>query len=178
MKSQRIHPYRLTRDKFLTDDEVDELRVGLQSHSNKRDALLIELALATGARASELLAIKKSDLVLRDKAVYIRGLKGSDDRQIPIPPKLLARCLGLASKSSDLLFPISYRRLAQIWDFFKPNGKGFHSIRHWKGLSIYAKHRDIRLVKLLLGHRSIRNTEIYCDYHYSQTELRKLLVND
>jgi hypothetical protein len=37
----------------------------------------------------------------------------------------------------------------------------FHTLRHWKATTEYAKTRDIVHVMTLLGHRNIKNTLIY-----------------
>ena len=37
----------------------------------------------------------------------------------------------------------------------------FHTFRHWKATTLYHQTKDIYYVKEFLGHRSIKNTEIY-----------------
>ena len=80
------------------------------------------------------------------------------------------------SKADDLLFPISYSRLIQIWEHYRPTHKKFHSLRHTFAIRLYKKTKDLRLVQVALGHRNITNTMIYADYVYSQQELRKLIL--
>jgi integrase len=75
-----------------------------------------------------------------------------------------------------VLFPITYNRLRQIWDLYRPVQKKFHSLRHTFAIQLYKKTKDIRLVQVALGHRNVMNTMIYADYVYSQTELRKLIL--
>ena len=73
----------LTQEKFLTDSELQSLVNQLNKNKTSRDALLIFMALYTGARCREVLNIKKKDIV--KKLVTIRGIKKSNDRIIPIP---------------------------------------------------------------------------------------------
>ena len=90
-----------------------------------------------------------------------------------------ARDQGKNSQRPDLqkhLFPISYPRLVQIWQHYRPVHKKFHSLRHTFAIELYKKTKDIRLLQMALGHRNIANTMIYADYVYSQTELRRLLL--
>jgi integrase/recombinase XerC len=162
----------LTKDKFLDPDEAKRLRAMTKGLEN-RDQIIIQLAFATGARASEILAITKADLDDVEKAVYIRGLKGSRDRTLPLPKSLYNAIVKLEGEKP---FDITYSRLHQIWDQFSPNGKKFHSIRHTFAVELYKRTRDIRLVQLALGHKDLRNTMVYVDFVYSQEELRKVLV--
>jgi len=172
--------YALNKNKYLLDPEVERLERTLERnrHENVRDVLLIELALRTGARATELLELRHVDLNTYDQTIFIRGIKGSNDRELPLAPELFER-LEVYSRTvprDETLFPISYHRLRQIWDLYRPVPKKFHSLRHTFAIRLYRKTKDIRLVQVALGHRNITNTMIYADYFYSQQELRKLIL--
>jgi integrase/recombinase XerC len=175
--------YQLTPTKYLSTTEVDRLRYLLKSHVDvdRRNCLLILLALHTGARASELLLIRRQDINEAEESVFLRGLKGSNDREIPLPTwvyKHLSRWLHepTATVRSERIFAMSYSRLRQVWDLYRPVPKTFHALRHTFAIELYKKTRDIRLVQVALGHRSIMNTMIYADYVYSIEELRKQLL--
>lgn len=172
--------YALNKNKYLLDPEVERLERVLESDFAKapRDVLLLQLALRTGARATELLDLRHVDLNLYDGSVFIRGIKGSNDRELPLP-KLMFERLVQYSQTVDRnsgLFPIGYHRLRQIWDWYRPGPKKFHSLRHTFAIRLYRKTKDIRLVQVALGHRNITNTMIYADYVYSQQELKKLIL--
>ena len=171
--------YSLNKNKYLLDPEVEELRILFKkfSDSDPRNVSLLRLALETGARATELLNLESRDLNSYDKTVFIRGIKGSNDREIPLRMDLYSSIERLSKESSSKrLFPISYNRLRQIWDIYRPASKTFHSLRHTFAIQLYKKTRDIRLVQVALGHRNITNTMIYADYVYSQQELRQLIL--
>lgn len=169
--------YALNKNKYLLSPERDRLEKLLRGHldSDHRNAVVLLLALHTGARAQELLNLRREDVNVYDEAIYIRGLKGSNDREIPLPSWLFREVQKLRTES-DLLFPISYNRLRQIWVLYRPVHKSFHALRHTFAIHLYQKTKDIRLVQVALGHRSITNTMIYADYVYSRDELRKLIV--
>lgn len=172
--------YNLNKNKYLLPPELERLQHILTSFQSKnpRDCLLIELALLTGGRAQEILNVRKSDINSYDETVYIRGIKGSNDREIPIPHDLFQRLMHFAQiQKTELIFNISYDRLLQIWHFYRPIPKKFHSLRHTFAIRLYQKTKDLRLVQVALGHRNITNTMIYADYVYSQTELRKLILD-
>jgi len=170
--------YQLNKSKYLLRSEEEELKrvLKLFEERDKRDTVLIELALATGARASEILAITGKDLEAENQTVFIKGIKGSNDREIPLKSRLYTRLERLNSGPDVRLFKISYPRLVQIWLSFRPCNKKFHSLRHTFALNLYKKTKDIRLVQVALGHRSIQNTMIYADYVYTTNELRKLIL--
>ncbi len=167
--------------KFLSVDEISHLdslcRKNLTG-SSQRDALLLLVAINTGARAQEILNLKKADF--HRKSIFVRGIKGSRDREIPIPDFLHREITYYFRyrpeiKNDDRVFNISYNRLFQIWRHFRPCEKKFHSLRHTFAIKVYMKTRDVKLVQICLGHASILNTMIYVDFVYSQEELRKIL---
>lgn len=177
--------YALNRTKYLLDDEYHRLVQILSSFEIKdpRNVDLLELALSTGARASELLALSYADLNSNDSSVYIHGSKGSNDRELPIKDSLFRRLnshrketISDGGVSNVKIFDISYSRLRQIWELYRPVPKKFHSLRHTFAIRLYKKAKDIRLVQYALGHRNINNTMIYAEYVYSQEELRKLIL--
>lgn len=172
--------YQLNKNKYLLDPEVEHLEAVLLKGlaESPRNALVLFLALRTGARASELLGLRKSDFNSYDQTVFVRGLKGSNDREIPIEPGLYEAAASYLDglQAPDLAFPIGYHRLRQIWDWHRPCPKKFHSLRHTFAIRLYRKTKDLRLVQVALGHRNITNTMIYADYVYSQQELKKLIL--
>lgn len=157
----------INRSKFLEEHELHNLTACLDF--TLRDSCLIALALATGARATELLNVQPNDLFESTQSVLIRGLKGGRDREIPLRPELFKAIV------KHIPFNIKYRRLAYIWRNYYPGPKTFHSLRHTFALNLYRKHKDLKLVQLALGHVSPTNTAIYADFVYSQEQMRKII---
>lgn len=171
--------YSLNKNKYLLDPERERLEQILDHFMacDERNCLMLWVGLKTGARAQELLNLTRTDLNNYDESIFIRGIKGSNDREIPLHPRLFARLAKFAETQSDArLFPITYNRLWQIWEHYRTVPKKFHSLRHTFAIQLYQKTKDIRLVQVALGHRNITNTMIYADYVYSQQELRKLIL--
>jgi len=172
--------YALNKNKYLLDPEYEHLEMLLNRYKFKepRNCLAIFVGLKTGARAQEILNLKKSDLNPYDQSIFIKGLKNSNDREIPVND-LLFEDLELYTrgfKPEDPLFDLTYHRLRQIWCDYRPVPKKFHCLRHTFAIRLYKKTRDIRLLQVALGHRNVANTMIYADYVYSQTELRRLIL--
>lgn len=171
--------YQLNKNKYLLDPEMERLHSIIDTYIDRdtRNCLILLLGLKTGARAQEILNIQKNDLNSYDMSVFIRGLKGSNDREIPITQLLFTRLSKYAETTAkEKIFDITYDRLYQIWDLYRPVPKKFHSLRHTFAIQLYRKTRDLRLVQVALGHRNITNTMIYADYVYTQDELRKLIL--
>ncbi len=179
MARRHSKPYAMNKNKFLLDPEYDHLEILLKKYilSDRRNCLLIYLAMHTGARATEILNLKKEDLNVYDQSVFIHGIKGSNDREIPLPEWLFDFVEDYSKTTpGDELFDISYHRLRQIWEHYRPVKKKFHCLRHTFAIRLYKKVKDIRLLQIALGHRNITNTMIYADFVYSQNEMRKLIL--
>lgn len=171
--------YSINKNKYLISTELNALETLLTKNldSDPRNSLLLLVKLRTGARASELLNLRKTSLDVDSETILIEGLKGSSDREIPLPKALFLRLrMYSLTVQGDRLFPISYNRLRQIWDLYRPCAKKLHSLRHTFAIELYKKTRDLRLVQVALGHRNIQNTMVYSEYVYSTTELRRLIL--
>lgn len=171
--------YALNKNKYLLPPEVERLNYILTSFKDKdaRNCTLLWLLLHTGARAQEVLNIKSEDLNSFDESILIHGLKGSNDREIPVPSWLFTRVEREAGRSPHpQIFSITYNRLRQIWELYRPVHKKLHGLRHTFAIQLYQKTKDLRLVQVALGHRNISNTMVYADYIYTQSELRKLIL--
>lgn len=185
--------YIITHQKVLNKNEQTSLKRVCERHfsliKDRRNALIITLALECGLRASEVLGLTVRDFDPEEATVFIKSFKRSNARQLPIRPAL-ARSIKkymLETHEKDLwsqidrdakLFDIAYNRLHQIWVYYTPNkDKTFHSLRHTFAVKMYMKTKDIKAVQLALGHRKIDNTMVYVDFVYNQTIMRKLMTS-
>lgn len=134
---------------------------------------MILTALYTGARALELRLIKKSDLNHQTRGVLVRGVKKSNNREVPIPDWLFNHLVRL---EGPVLFDVGRTRLKEIWWQYRPVKKGFHSLRHTFAIRQLRKHGRIDVIKKMLGHVSLTNTMVYIDYAYTQNDLRKFVI--
>jgi integrase/recombinase XerC len=170
---------RLTKEKYLSDKEYEKLvsRCEALMPTDHRDATLILLALATGARAQELLNIREVDLDPESRTVFIRGLKGSNDREIPLSDVMWERVIWIAAgKGRKPIFGISYPRLYQIWESLKTCPKKFHALRHTFAVRHLRRTNNLRLIQIALGHAQIQSTMVYASYLMEKDELRSLLL--
>lgn len=170
----------LNKSKFLSPEEYQILQATINkfAESNPRDTALLAASMHTGARPSEVLAITAKDLDVSTASVFIKGLKGSRDREIPLPMNVFARLSRIARglNPDDRVFPLALRTYQGIWHQYRPVKKGVKALRHTFAMRLYEKTKDVRLVQMALGHRYLNTTQIYVDYVYNQTELQKLLL--
>ncbi len=160
--------------KFITLEEFNRL---LEAVDNKRDRLIIKFLFYTGVRVSELVNIKKSDIIWTDGFVKIYG-KGGKERIVPIPSFLLNELREyIKETNSDRIFPLSTRQVERIIKnaTIKAgiNKKVTpHVLRHSLATTLLSKGVDIRFIQELLGHSSLSITQVYT--HVVPTQLKDI----
>ena len=187
----------LTPDKFLTKDETKLLRKtcyegatianskGVQAP--ERDALIIEFALGTGLRVSEMANLNVEDLYLKrcQSSIHVKNGKGGKDRVVDIGSKLKKQILDFLdyrTTDSPYLFPSDRgERMTRsgIQQIFKKWAKksgisshySIHSLRHTYATNLYkASGYNLRLVQKQLGHSSPSITQEYADVMNSDVD--------
>lgn len=157
-----------------------------------RDIAVIELLFATGMRISELCSLKSSAIDLENNTVLIYG-KGAKERILQIGNSEVISALilyqntfkedisicgyffvnKLKHKLSDqsVRFMINrYAKIANIEQHLTP-----HMFRHSFATLLLEQDVDIRYIQQMLGHSSIKTTEIYT--HVSNTKQKDILLN-
>ncbi|TFB12392.1 phage integrase family protein [Candidatus Marinimicrobia bacterium MT.SAG.3] len=192
----------LTPDKFLTPEETKQLRKtcseaatiaksrGVQAPV--RDALIIELALGSGLRVSEMANLKIEGLYLKrgQSSIHVKNGKGGKDRVVDIGSNLkkhIIEFLDYRSINSQYLFPSERgERMTRsgIQQVFKKWAKrarisahySIHSLRHTYATNLYkASGYNLRLVQRQLGHSSPTVTQVYADV--MDTDVEEALKN-
>lgn len=176
--ARKKYRWQINKSKFLSDTEYDQLRKNVYQ-SRSKSAMLVKLYMFTAARAHEGLAVRQRDLCKESKTVFIKGLKGSNDREVPLPPWYFYQLWHFAKRICDSpenrIFQVEYSQMNRYWHLYRPVNKTIHSLRHTLAIKVYKGTKDIKLVQTLLGHTSIKNTMVYLDYVYSQNEMRRIL---
>ncbi len=141
---------------------------------NQKHKTLMALAFGAGLRVGEVVALRVRDMDFVSNLINVRNAKGNKDRVTILPVKLRKALLSfIAGKGpSDYLFYSDrggrlHKRSAQK-AFSKAkvragivNGATFHSLRHSFATHLLENGVDIRYIQSLLGHQSIRTTQIY-----------------
>ena len=167
--------------RYFEYNELEELFNVPDSETalGQRDLLLLELLYATGVRVGELTNIKIKDIDLSSKSILILG-KGNKERIVTYGDyceEILKRYLNdgyilLNTKGSEYLFlnknggELTERGVRYILDqIIKQTSinKNIspHMIRHSFATHLLNEGCDLTTVQKLLGHESIKATQIY-----------------
>ncbi len=185
----------------LTQDEMERLILApdVSSELGLRDRAIIETLYATGVRVSELVNLRKRDLIKSENVIRVLG-KGSKERIVPIGDVALEwierydsalrskpsrkRRAGAQAPVSDLVF-LNFRggKLSRIsvWRMLrKYSGEADirkeihpHTLRHTFATHLLEGGADIRAVQEMLGHSDIGTTQIYL--HLDRSYLKEVL---
>jgi integrase/recombinase XerD len=156
-----------------------------------RDRALLEVAYATGLRASELVRLRLEEVDLEEQLVRCTG-KRSKERIVPYGAKaheaLLryldgARALFLRDRGERAVFLTRLGRAFTRMGYWKllrgyARGAGIrqpvspHTLRHSCATHLLEGGCDLRVVQEILGHRSIETTQIYT--HLDRSYLREV----
>jgi integrase/recombinase XerD len=184
--ARRVVPPKAPRrlPKALSRDEVEALLDAAAAQEGPfgvRDAALLELLYATGARISEVVGLDVDDLDGDQALVRLRG-KGGKERVVPVGTAartaveayLVRGRPGLALRgdgSPALLLNRQGGRLSRqsAWTVLKTTAAAAgvrsevspHTLRHSFATHLLEGGADVRVVQELLGHASVTTTQIY-----------------
>lgn len=155
----------------LSRSEVTKI---LESLKNTKHKLLLSLAYGAGLRVSEVVGLKVQDLDFEELMVHIKQAKGQKDRISVMPTSLIDGLKNLIAgkNKNDFIFAserggkLTTRTVQKIFENALRNSgikkdATFHSLRHSFATHLLENGTDIRFVQELLGHQSIRTTQIY-----------------
>ena len=161
-----------TNPKVLAREEVRDLLLGTD---NLKHRAMLMLAYGLGLRLGEVLALTPADIDAKRMALYVRGGKGKKDRDFPLPKMLLLllREQFRQFRPSTFLFegqrpgePCGERSLQLVVKQAAARAGirrpiTTHMLRHSYATHLLEAGTDIRFIQDLLGHSSIKTTEIY-----------------
>ena len=155
---------------------VEEIRQILKTIENTRHQLMIKIIYSAGLRVSELVNLKVKDIDLGRNLLIIRQAKGQKDRQTLLS-KSVAHLLSnhietYTLSKEDYLFAGQSKAqysTRSIQAFFSNALKkaqirkmaSVHTLRHSFATHLLEEGTDLRIIQTLLGHSSIKTTEIY-----------------
>lgn len=156
---------------ILSNEEVLKI---LKCITNRKHHLIISTLYGSGLRVSEVTKIKIRDLDLVNLSLRIRNSKGNKDRLTVLSQKSVPEIKMLIKNrnAGDFLFvtrtgaKYSVRTIQKIFsDALLKSGlqktPHCHTLRHCFATHLVESGVDIKTVKVLLGHKSIKTTMIY-----------------
>jgi integrase len=150
------------REVFLTHDEVSRLA----SHCAEGVQAAIWIALYTGARRGEILAMKQSDVGDHSLTIHAQNTKTLRSRVVPIVDPLW-RWLSV--------LPLPYKDYEGLKSGFQRGREkagmehvNFHDLRHSCASILIASGADLYTVSKILGHSAITTTQRYAHMQVEQ----------
>lgn len=175
-KKQQLLP------KLLNEDEIKRLFNAL---TNKKHKAMLFTTYSAGLRVSEVVQLKLRDIDSQRMQILITQGKGKKDRYVNLSPVLLDILRNYATtytpapknylfESDQTQGAYPTRTVQQIFTNAKnkagiQKNVGIHSLRHSFATHLLDKGTDIKYIKDLLGHFSIKTTERYL--HVSKQQL-------
>lgn len=190
-----VRPPRRSRPlpDVLTVEQVEALLGAPRGEEAQpvRDRALLELAYATGLRASELTGLRLEEIDLEEGLVRCRG-KRQRERIVPFGTKArdaivryleASRGTFLRDRSERAVFLTRFGRpftRMGYWKLLQAHARGAgieqsispHTLRHSCATHLLEGGCDLRVVQEFLGHRSIETTQIYT--HLDRNYLREV----
>ena len=172
--------------KLLNENELARLFNAL---TNKKHKAMLFTVYSAGLRVSEIVNLKLSDIDGQRMQIFVTLAKGKKDRYVNLSPVLLDILRSyireskprpsvylFESEQTNTAYPI--RTVQQIFSNAKYKAGiskevGIHSLRHSFATHLLDKGTDIKYIKDLLGHFSIKTTERYL--HVSKKQLVNII---
>lgn len=167
------HPRKYKKLPTVLDKE-DVLAI-LNSVSNPKHRLMLEIMYSSGMRVSEVSRIRVRDFDLNSLTLFVRAGKGNKDRLTMISDKSLdlLNTLLRNKQGDDFVFtgaggdrPISSRTIQHVFNTALQHSgirkkASCHTFRHSFATHLMESGTALPYIKDLLGHKSIKTTEIY-----------------
>ena len=169
---------------FLTHEELDAVldAPNAETWSGKRDRALFAAMYNTGARVTEIIGVRVSDVTLgRGGTFHLHG-KGRKDRALPIWKRtatnlrrwinannlspdqpLFANTRGAAMTRSGVEKRLheAVRKASESCPTLKTKRVSPHTLRHTTAMHMLQSGNDITVIAMWLGHESIETTHRY-----------------
>ena len=168
-------PYQKTRRKLPQVLSGDEVRALFLAVPNLKHRTILMTIYAGGLRVSESTHLRVADIDGKRGTIRVEQGKGFKDRYVMLSARLLVmlRRYWTQYRPAAWLFPGAdpHRPLnrASVEHVFAKASKAagitkhvsVHSLRHSFATHLLERGVNIRVIQRLLGHRSLRSTEIY-----------------
>ena len=127
---------------------------------------LLEFSVYTGMRAGELVGLSWGDVRLQDGFIHLTETKGRKERMVPIPTALARVIEQMGPRDIGKVFPWTaghasnrFKELARRAGL--DESKALKGMRHSFGTLAADGGMDVDVIQTIMGHKSMRTTEIY-----------------
>ncbi|MFM2667152.1 site-specific integrase [Vibrio mediterranei] len=159
------------RTRFLSNNEKTRLLFAAKESNWNRLYLLVLMAITTGARRTELLKLRWSDINFQDRRALVEQSKNGDPRVLPLIDEVIEELQKYREVGHGFIFPHSshqhhyFQHFDKYWQTALQKAGvrefRFHDLRH-TAASILA-NSGVSLLEIgeVLGHKSIQMTQRY-----------------
>ena len=160
------------RERRLTSQEFEDLRLSLLKSRNTELWSITELAIETAMRRSEILALEWPNIDLKNRLAFIPNSKNGSSRRVPLTNRAVQILSGNQVKEGDVFkssenaFRLGWHRAikrAQIADLH------FHDLRHEAISRMFENKMTVAEVASISGHKDPRTLMRYSHLAPSRT---------
>ena len=148
-----------TRTRRLVSDERERLLIAASSQRNIYIFSIIEFAIETGMRRSEILKLKWCDVDLDAGFASLYDTKNGEDRRVPLTRRCI-EVLQTVPQTDEQVFPISATCLRLAWNRARKKAGiadlRFHDLRHEAVSRFFEMGMSVPEVALISGHKDVR----------------------
>ncbi len=162
----------------------EEMKLLIAQANNLKHEFLLKLTYGTGMRLEEVVHLEWPDMQIDRNMILVRDAKNNNDRYVPMPKKVKELLPAYRAEYKPLKFVIepknkpgkiySDRSAQEVFaNCLKKSGiekpGSFHSLRHCFATHALESGVSLRVIQQILGHKSLKTTEIYT--HVTQKTL-------
>lgn len=159
----RVRPIRISQPElsFLTVEQIQQLFAALSESKNPDVKLVATLALSTGARWSEALNLRLSNIRATPGLVTFTDTKSRKNRSVPIDDNLSSQLIERLKQGPFSPCYGALRMALRRSGIELPDGQSAHVLRHTFASHFIMQGGDILTLQRILGHHSITITMRY-----------------
>jgi integrase len=155
----KLPPPGRSRERRASSDEIERLLAACRSSRSTWLPIVLRLAVETGMRRGELLAVEWTDVDVAARMVRLSKTKNGHPRTVPLSSAAV-RLLKDAPRVDDRVFPVSANAFRLAWERLRRRagvtGLRFHDLRHEAVSRFFEKGLTMPEVAAISGHRDAR----------------------
>jgi integrase len=144
------------RQRRASEEELQQLLNACRSDKSTWLPAMIILAVETGMRRGELLAMRWVDVDFRARTVHLQITKNGQPRTVPLSPRA-HEVLRRLPQGAGTIFPVSANAFRLAWERLRRRvgviGLRFHDLRHEAVSRFFEKGLSMAEVAAISGHR-------------------------